>query len=552
MELRTILLVQTLMITFFMVSIYFILLRVEEIEKRKFLDSLDDFNRDFYDYEDNTEEKGIIRNQYIVVLHENATFIDEFTKTNWIKNAIDNENGSYSKIIHYYSMPKYAGWKTPSESMKLLNKNYQNNNGEKIEIFKGFAAKLSPDMYEYFVKHPSVKFVESDEYVQIDDKFEKSEELAAEISREDKDSNLGKTSEQEVETSSVVYKTKSSLNLSRLINRDPITDINKSYYKFGYESAYDVYVYVIDTGVNVQHTSFLDRLGYDTENKNRVTLGKNFLESEGIDDKNGHGTHVAGIIGSTTWGVAKRVNIVSVKVMNQNGSGKWSDILAAIEWCQNHLYTQTNSIKGIINISLSGAIKVAANNAIKASISQGMHFSVAAGNNGKDACEFSPASASQYGAVVVGSINSDDVYSKFSNYGKCITVYAPGYKIISASNLDNTSFREMSGTSMAAPHVAGVMALMLSYKNMTPKELYDLILSEASTGYIKNLDEESPNLIAYIPKYAIASRCNPLDPNDCLKTTEQMDAEMENDTYFINNFKSRKEKLNNDYIVLQN
>jgi len=86
-----------------------------------------------------------------------------------------------------------------------------------------------------------------------------------------------------------------------------------------------------------------------------------------------------------------------------------------------------------------------------------MHFSVAAGNNGKNACEFSPASASQYGAVVVGSINSSDVYSKFSNYGKCITIYAPGYKIISASNLDNTSYREMSGTSMAAPHVAGVI-----------------------------------------------------------------------------------------------
>jgi len=229
-------------------------------------------------------------------------------------------------------MPKYAGWETPSESMRLLNENYHDHHSEKIEIFKGFAAKLSPDMYEYFVRHPAVKYVESDEYVQIDDKFEETEKLAAEISKDDKNSNLGKNSEKEVETSSVVYKTKSSLNLSRLINRDPITDINKSYYKFGYESAYDVYVYVIDTGVNVNHSSFIDRLGYDTENKNRVTLGKNFLESEGIDDKNGHGTHVAGIVGSTTWGVAKRVNIVSVKVMNQNGSGKWSDILAAIEW----------------------------------------------------------------------------------------------------------------------------------------------------------------------------------------------------------------------------
>jgi len=255
----------------------------------------------------------------------------EFTKTNWIKRAIDEERESYSKIIHYYSMPKYVGWNTPSESIRLLKKSYQKDNNEKIEIFKGFAAKLSPDMYEYFVKHPSVKYVESDEYVQIDDKFEdqkEAEKLAEEIS---KVAN-GKDSDKAVEASSIVFKAKSSLNLSRLINREPVTNINNAYYKFGYESAYDVYVYVIDTGVNSNHISFLDKLGYDTENKNRVTLGKNYLESEGIEDKNGHGTHVAGIIGSTTWGVAKRVNIVSVKVMNQKGSGKWSDILAAIEW----------------------------------------------------------------------------------------------------------------------------------------------------------------------------------------------------------------------------
>jgi len=228
-------------------------------------------------------------------------------------------------------MPKYVGWSTPSQSLKLLKK----RNGENIEIFKGFAAKLSPDMYEYFVRHPSVKFVESDEYVQLDDKFESQEDakkLAEEISKPSDDDNNKDGNDKEVDTSAVVYKAKSGLNLSRLINREPITNINNSYYKFGYESAYDVYAYVVDTGVNANHTTFLDKLGFDSENKNRVILGKNFLESEGIADKNGHGTHVAGIIGSTTWGVTKRVNIVSVKVMNQKGSGKWSDILAAIEW----------------------------------------------------------------------------------------------------------------------------------------------------------------------------------------------------------------------------
>ncbi|ORX60148.1 subtilisin-like protein [Piromyces finnis] len=538
-----------------MVSLYVLVLRIDSINEKKFLDNLDKISKNHF--EDNEAKTGIIRNQYIVVLKDNATFIDEITKTNWIKRAIDYDSDSYSEIIHYYSMPKYIGWSSPSESMKLLKK----SNDENIEIFKGFSAKLSPDMYEYFVRHPSVKFVESDEYVQLDDRFESQEEaqkLAEEISRpfdennNNNNNNNNNDKNDEIDASAIVYKVKSGLNLSRLINHQPIANVSNSYYKFGYESAYDVYVYVVDTGVNANHTSFLDKLGYDSVNKNRVILGKNYLESEGITDKNGHGTHVAGIIGSTTWGVSKRVNIVSVKVMNQKGSGKWSDILAAIEWCQNHLITNTTSKKGVINISLSGSVKEAANVAIKAAISQGIHFSVAAGNNGKDACQFSPASASKYGAVVVGSINTDDSLSKFSNYGKCITIYAPGYKILSTSNLDNSSYREMSGTSMAAPHVAGVMALILSYKNMTPNELYNTLLNEASTDYIKNLDSESPNKIAYIPSYAIASRCNPLDQDDCIKTSAKDETDINKDSYFWKNFKSLNDNLKNDYIVLQN
>jgi len=548
MELKTLILIQVLVITFFITSLYLLVSKIDSIAEKKFLEHLDNIGRDYDYFEDDGAETGVIRNQYIVVLRDNATFIDELTRTNWIKRAIDSE--SYSKVIHYYSMPKYVGWSVPSQSMKLLKK----RNDENVEIFKGFSAKLSPDMYEYFVRHPSVKYVESDEYVQLDDQFgsqEDANKLAEEISKPS-DDNTNTGDNNEVDTSAIVYKAKSGLNLSRLINRQPITDINNSYYKFGYESAYDVYVYVVDTGVNANHTAFLDKLGFDTENKNRVILGKNFLESEGIADKNGHGTHVAGIIGSTTWGVTKRVNIVSIKVMNQKGSGKWSDILAAIEWSQNHLMTQTSSKKGIINISLSGSVKAAANNAIKAAISQGMHFSVAAGNNGKDACQFSPASASQYGAVVVGSVNTDDTLSKFSNYGKCITIYAPGYRILSTSNLDNSSFREMSGTSMAAPHVAGVMALMLSYKNMSPLELYNTLLKEASNDFIKNLDDESPNKIAYIPTYAIASRCNPLDPYDCIKTLQKDESDINDDDYFKNNFKSRKNNMRDNFIILQN
>ncbi|ORX77111.1 subtilisin-like protein [Anaeromyces robustus] len=558
MNIKTLLLIQAIIIAFFFVSLYFLVLKIEDIEEKKFNDFL---NSIINDNNESIEENstGIIKNQYIVVLRDNATFIDEFTRTNWIKRAIDDENGSYSKIIHYYSMPKSIGWNTPSESLKLLKKNNINGDND-ITTFKGFAAKLSPDMYEYFVRHPSVKYVECDEYVQIDDIIENQSsnekpiyDISSSLNDNKNDDKNKVDNNDEVEASSVVYKIKSSLNLSRLINHNPVTDINNAYYKFGYESAYDVYVYVVDTGVNADHSSFLDKLGYDTVDKKRVILGKNYLESEGIEDKNGHGTHVAGIIGSTTWGVAKRVNIVSVKVMNKKGSGKWSDIISAIEWCQNHLFNETTSKKGIINISLSGSVKMSANNAIKASISQGVHFTVAAGNNGNNACQYSPASASEYGAVVVGSIGNDDTYSKFSNYGSCITLYAPGYKILSTSNLDNTSFREMSGTSMAAPHVAGVMALILSAKNMSPRDLYNTLINEASVGYIKNLDEESPNLIAYLPQYAIASRCNPLDPYDCINSSYKSKSKNNEENDSLKDYKLREEKVYEDnYIILQN
>ncbi|OUM59815.1 hypothetical protein PIROE2DRAFT_32046, partial [Piromyces sp. E2] len=309
-------------------------------------------------------------------------------------------------------------------------------------VFKGFSARLSPEMYEYFSNHPSVKYIENDVAVKVDDVVE--EDVV--------DDDIPNA--EEVGTAGYVYYlSHCRWNLDRLENHERTTDENYIY-KFSYESASNVYIYVLDTGVFSGHSSFTDRIGGDL-NKNRVIVGKNFIDNEANADLHGHGTHVAGIAGSTDFGVAKRANIVGVKVMNQNGIGKWSNIIAAFEWSLNHLKT-TSSKKGIINISLSGSVKTAANNAIKAAISQGMHFSVAAGNNGKDACQFSPASASQYGAVVVGSINSDDTLSKFSNYGKCITIYAPGYRILSTSNLDNSSFREMSGTSMAAPHVAGV------------------------------------------------------------------------------------------------
>jgi len=239
----------------------------------------------------------------------------EFSRTNWIKSAIDSNSENFSKINHYYSIPSFAGWNTPSESLRILSE----NNKEDAKVFKGFSAKLSPEMYEYFSNHPSVKYIENDVAVKVDDVVE--EDVV--------DDNIPDADE--VDTAGYVYYlSHCRWNLDRLENHERTTDENYIY-KFSYESASNVYIYVLDTGVFDGHSSFNDRIGGDLT-KNRVIIGKNFIDNEIMADLHGHGTHVAGIAGSTDYGVAKRANIVAVKVMNQNGIGKWSNIIAAFEW----------------------------------------------------------------------------------------------------------------------------------------------------------------------------------------------------------------------------
>ncbi|KAL6628460.1 subtilisin-like protein [Neocallimastix sp. 'constans'] len=474
MNIKILIIVQTALTLFITSSLYIVIQRLNEIIEKK---EARVFNDD-----DQVLEAGVIDDHYIVVLHDNATFIDEFTRTNWIKSALDNKVENFSKITHYYSIPSYAAWNTPSESLKILNKESVN------KVFKGFSARLSPEMYQYFSNHPSVKFIENDIAVKVDDIVE--ENITDEIPKEDRDDVHSK--------GYVYYLSHCRWNLDRLENHDRTTDENYIY-KFSYESASNVYIYVLDTGVYDGHSSFTDRIGGNL-NKKRVTLGKNFIDGEANTDLHGHGTHVAGIAGSTDFGVAKRANIVSVKVMNSKGIGKWSNIIAAFEWSINHLKT-TNSKKGVINLSLSGNISQAAISAMKSTLAQGMHIAAAAGNNGNDACNHTPGSSSSDGVVVVGNMDVEDYVATTSNYGKCITVFAPGTKITSTSTIDNEK-KIMSGTSMASPHVAGIMALLLSIKDMTTYELYNEIRNLASTGYLNELDDDSPNLIAFIPKSA--------------------------------------------------
>jgi subtilisin family serine protease len=218
--------------------------------------------------------------------------------------------------------------------------------------------------------------------------------------------------------------------------------------------------YVIDTGIDTTLTQFGERA--DTV--------------YGDDDCNGHGTHVAGIIGSSSYGVAKSVRLHAVQVLDCDGSGATSDVIAGVDWVRKN-----HAALSVANLSLEGSKSTALNNAVTALSKSGVFVAVAAGNDNADACKGSPASAGSVEAAAASS--SSDTRASFSDYGSCVDVYAPGVNVKS-TYLDGTAY--MDGTSMASPFVAGVAVLYKStYGQATFGTIQKWITAHASNGVIK-------------------------------------------------------------------
>jgi subtilisin family serine protease len=244
-----------------------------------------------------------------------------------------------------------------------------------------------------------------------------------------------------------------------------------------------VKAYIIDTGIRFSHNQF----------GGRAISGFDSVDGGSADDCNGHGTHVAGTVGGTTYGVAKSVQLVAVRVLNCQGSGSTSGVVAGIDWVTgNHAAGQP----AVANMSLGGGASSALDNAVSNSIADGVTYAVAAGNSNANACNYSPARVAN--AVTVGSTTNTDARSSFSNWGSCLDIFAPGSNITSAWHTSNTATNTISGTSMATPHVAGVAALYLQGNpSAPPATVRDAIVNTATTGVVTNPGTGSPNRLVY-------------------------------------------------------
>ncbi|KAI1641636.1 subtilisin-like protein [Daldinia loculata] len=315
-----------------------------------------------------------------------------------------------------------------------------------VEGFKGFASSLTADHLEQLQNHPDVEFIEQDAVMSIN-----------------------------------AYVTQSSApwGIARLSHKTG----SSSSYVYDSSAGADTCAYVIDTGIYTTHSEF----------EGRATFLANYADSSNSDG-NGHGTHVAGTIGSKTYGVAKKTKLYAVKVLDSSGSGSTSGVIAGMNYVTSDVKTRSCPAGAVANMSLGGGTSSSINSAAKAMINAGVFLAVAAGNDNQNAANSSPAS--EPSVCTVGATTSSDARASYSNYGSVVDIFAPGSSILSTWNNGNTN--TISGTSMATPHITGLGAYLLALEGTkSPQELCSYIASIASSGILSSIPSGTVNKLAY-------------------------------------------------------
>lgn len=236
----------------------------------------------------------------------------------------------------------------------------------------------------------------------------------------------------------------------------------------------------------------------------RATWGKTIPQGDADEDGNGHGTHCSGTIAGKKFGVAKKAHVKAVKVLRSNGSGSMSDVVKGVEWAATD-HKKNEGKKGnkgsVANMSLGGGKSPTLDLAVNAAVDAGIHFAVAAGNDNANSCNYSPAAADK--AVTVGASTLGDERAYFSNYGKCTDIFAPGLNIQSTWIGSKYATNTISGTSMASPHICGLLAYYLSLQpssdsayavaDITPKKLKALMISVATKNVLSEIPSDTVN-----------------------------------------------------------
>ena len=313
-------------------------------------------------------------------------------------------------------------------------------------ILNGFSAQLDPIILEDLLENPNILSIEQDKLVTKD-----------------------------------VFQTPVIWNLDRI---DQTSDVLNNIYDTGKLNGKGISIFILDTGINSNHIQF----------RNRIGISKDFTNTGvGWKDCNGHGTHCAGTAGSQSWGVAKEATLHSVKILDCDGSGSTSGIIAGIDW----VVSVAKKNKAVASLSLGGSYSRAFNQAVNNAVNNGLVVVVAAGNENRDACTRSPSSAKK--AITVAATTINDRRADFSNWGECVDIFAPGKDIKSADYRSTTGNLIFSGTSMACPHVAGAAALEIELlgDKATPERVLENLLSRATKNDI--IDPKSVNILLRTP-----------------------------------------------------
>ncbi|KAG2182364.1 hypothetical protein INT43_007294 [Umbelopsis isabellina] len=386
------------------------------------------------------EDAEAVADSYIVVLKDHVNSENAMQHCHWVR-ALHNDNTVLSNLLDSNAA---RGLKHAFDLPKL----------------KGYSGKFSKETLDQIRRSKDVAYIEPDTVV-----------YASELERN------------------------APWGLARVSHREPLNLRTFSKYNYEAEGGSGVKVYVIDTGINVKHVDF----------EGRAEWGATIPQGDEDIDGNGHGSHCAGTIAGKRYGVAKQAKPVAVKVLRTNGSGSMSDVMKGVEWAtEQHQIDKSDAAKSkkkykgaVANMSLGGGKSRALDTAVDGAVEEGIVFAVAAGNDNRDACSYSPAASEL--AITVGASTIMDERAYFSNFGKCVDVFAPGLDITSVWIGSDRATNKISGTSMASPHVAGLAAYLLSFTDgeATPKQIKDQILELATKGALTKLPKDTVNLLIY-------------------------------------------------------